>query len=53
MFCLYYGFLLQYDRGFLFHIYTENIEKNIKMQFLYKSTIKFVRVHFFVYYEND
>jgi hypothetical protein len=35
-------------------IYTENIEKNIKMQCLYKSTIKFVRVHFFVvHYEND
>ena len=29
-------------------IYTENIEKDIKIQCLYKSTIKFVRVHFFV-----
>jgi hypothetical protein len=34
-------------------IYTENIEKNMKMQCQYKRTIKFVRVHFFVCYEND
>ena len=36
-----------------YFIFTENIEKNMKMQCQYKITIKFVRVHFFVCYEND